>query len=43
MPDGLCRSEIVGLNMHKDDTPDSGGWIEVFDKGALLTLNVKPG
>lgn len=29
--------------MHKDDTPDSGGWIEIFDKGALLTLNAKTG
>ena len=26
-----------------DDTPDSGGWIEIFDKGALLTLNAKTG
>ncbi|MEP2985977.1 MAG: hypothetical protein ABJP08_22215 [Roseibium sp.] len=25
------------------DTPDSGGWIEIFDKGALLTLNAKTG
>jgi len=40
---GLRRSEIVGLDVHKDDTPDSGGWIEIFDKGALLTLNAKTG
>ena len=40
---GLRRSEIVSLDAHKDDTPDSGGWIEVFDKGALLTLNAKTG
>lgn len=40
---GLRRSEIVCLDMHKDDTPDSGGWIEIFDKGALLTLNAKTG
>ena len=40
---GLRRSEIVSLDVHKDDTPDSGGWIEVFDKGALLTLNAKTG
>jgi len=40
---GLRRSEIVSLDVGKDDTPDSGGWIEIFDKGALLTLNAKTG
>ena len=40
---GLRRSEIVSLDVHKDDTPDSGGWIEIFDKGALLTLDAKTG
>ena len=40
---GLRRSEIVSLDMHKDDTPDSGGWIEVEKEGALLTLNAKTG
>ncbi|WP_299793533.1 tyrosine-type recombinase/integrase [uncultured Marivita sp.] len=40
---GLRRSEIVSLDVHKDDTPDSGGWIEIFDMGALLTLNAKTG
>lgn len=40
---GLRRSEIVSLDMHKDDTPDSGGWIEIMEKGALLTLNAKTG
>ncbi|WP_121068511.1 tyrosine-type recombinase/integrase [Chachezhania antarctica] len=40
---GLRRSEIVSLDVHKDDTPDSGGWIEIFDKGTLLTLNAKTG
>lgn len=40
---GLRRSEIVSLDMHKDDTPDSGGWIEILEKGALLTLNAKTG
>jgi integrase len=40
---GLRRSEIVSLDVHKDDTPDSGGWIEIFDKGALLALNAKTG
>ena len=40
---GLRRSEIVSLDVHKDDTPDSGGWIEVFSDGVLLTLNAKTG
>jgi len=40
---GLRRSEIVSLDAHKDDTPDSGGWIEIFEDGALLTLNAKTG
>ncbi|WP_339639051.1 tyrosine-type recombinase/integrase [uncultured Sulfitobacter sp.] len=40
---GLRRSEIISLDVHKDDTPDSGGWIDIFDEGALLTLNAKTG
>lgn len=40
---GLRRSEIVSLDVHQDDTPDSGGWIEILEKGALLTLNAKTG
>ncbi|VVT01688.1 Site-specific recombinase XerD [Roseovarius sp. EC-HK134] len=40
---GLRRSEIVSLDVHKDDTPDSGGWIEIFEKGVLLRLNAKTG
>lgn len=40
---GLRRSEIVGLDHGKDDTPDSGGWVEILDDGALLTLHGKTG
>jgi len=40
---GLRRSEIVSLDVHKDDTPDSGGWVEIMEQGALLTLNAKTG
>ena len=44
---GLRRSEIVSLDVHKDDTPESRGWIEVLKGdeagGALLTLNAKTG
>ncbi|WP_289044236.1 tyrosine-type recombinase/integrase [uncultured Aliiroseovarius sp.] len=39
----LRRSEIVSLDVHKDDTPDAGGWVEIFDDGAVLTLNAKTG
>ncbi len=40
---GLRRSEIVSLDHGKNDTLDSGGWIEIMDDGALLTLNAKTG
>lgn len=40
---GLRRSEIVGLDAGRDDTPDARGWIEILDQGALLTLNAKTG
>ncbi len=40
---GLRRSEIVSLDVHKDDTPDSGGWVEIETKGALLFLRGKTG
>jgi hypothetical protein len=44
---GLPRSDIVSRDVHKDDTLDSGGWIEIMDGkdggGALLTLNAKTG
>lgn len=40
---GLRRSEIVGLDHGKDDTPDSGGWVEVLEDGVLITLRGKTG
>lgn len=40
---GLRRSEIVSLDIGKDDTPDSGGWIEILEEGVVLTLNAKTG
>ncbi len=40
---GLRRSEIVRLDVHKDDTPESGGWVEILEGGALLTLDAKTG
>ncbi|MGX5850865.1 site-specific integrase [Mesorhizobium sp. PL10] len=41
---GLRRSEIVGLDVGRDQTEDGGGWIEFFpDKGVLVTLRGKTG
>jgi integrase len=40
---GLRRSEIVSLDRHKDDTLDSGGWIDIMEQGVLLNLNAKTG
>lgn len=39
----LRRSEIVGLDHGRDDTPGSGGWVEVLEDGALITLRGKTG
>ena len=39
---GLRRSEIVGLDCRPEDGL-SGGWIEFFDDGLLLTLRGKTG
>lgn len=40
---GLRRSEIVCLDHGRDDTPDSGGWVDILDEGALITLRGKTG
>lgn len=40
---GLRRSEIVALDHGKDDTPDSGGWVEILEGGALIKLRGKTG
>lgn len=40
---GLRRSEIVGLDLKADQTDDGRGWIEIFDKGMLVTLRGKTG
>jgi integrase len=40
---GLRRSEIVSLDHGKDDTPDSGGWVNILEAGAILTLRGKTG
>ncbi len=40
---GLRRSEITGLDCSHDQTEDGRGWIEVLDKGILVTLRGKTG
>ncbi len=40
---GLRRSEIVGLALGRDQTEDGQGWIEILDKGMLVTLRGKTG
>jgi len=40
---GLRRSEITGLDLGRDQTQDGRGWIEIFDKGMLVTLRGKTG
>jgi integrase len=40
---GLRRSEIVSLDHGKDDTPDSGGWVDILEEGALIMLRGKTG
>lgn len=39
---GLRRSEIVGLDVWRDQTEDGRGWVDFFpDKGVLVTLRGK--
>jgi integrase len=41
---GLRRSEIVGLDITRDDNSDGAGWIEIFPgQGVLVTLRGKTG
>lgn len=40
---GLRRSEIVGLDLKADQTEVGRGWIDILDKGMLVTLRGKTG
>ncbi|MCO5164164.1 MAG: site-specific integrase [Mesorhizobium sp.] len=40
---GLRRSEIVGLDVGRDQTEDASGWVEILSKGMLVTLRGKTG
>lgn len=40
---GLRRSEIVGLDVGRDQTVDGRGWVEILDKGMIVNLRGKTG
>lgn len=40
---GLRRSEIVALDVGRDQTEDGHGWVEILDKGMLVSLRGKNG
>ena len=40
---GLRRSEIVGLDVNRDDTDDGKGWVEIEDGGAIIIQRTKTG
>lgn len=40
---GLRRTEIVGLDVGKDDSDDSRGWVEILNGGAVLHIKGKTG
>lgn len=40
---GLRRSEIVSIDLGKQDPPRSGGWIDIVEDGAVITLRGKTG
>ena len=40
---GLRRSELVALDMGRDDTPDARGWIDIMEAGVLVSIRGKTG
>lgn len=40
---GLRRSEVVGLDVAEKQTEDGRGWIEILERGLVLTLRGKNG
>ncbi|WID99725.1 site-specific integrase (plasmid) [Bosea vestrisii] len=40
---GLRRSEIVALDVGRDQSEDGRGWVEILEKGMLVTLRSKNG
>lgn len=40
---GLRRSEIVSIDLGKQHTPGTGGWIDIVEDGAVISLRGKAG
>ena len=40
---GLRRSEVVGLDAGPEQTEDGRGWVEILERGVVLTLRGKTG
>ena len=40
---GLRRSEIVSLDINRDDTDEGNGWVEIKDAGLILAFRGKTG
>lgn len=40
---GMRRSEIVGLDVDREDTEDGRGWVEIEDGGVIVILDTKTG
>jgi len=40
---GLRRSEIVGLDVGREQTDDGRGWVEILERGMIVTLRGKTG
>ncbi|GFE66977.1 tyrosine-type recombinase/integrase [Litoreibacter roseus] len=40
---GMRRSEIVGLDVNRDETEDGRGWVEIEKEGAIVILSTKTG
>ena len=40
---GFRRSEIVALDVNRDDTDDGKGWVEIEDGGAIIIQQTKTG
>jgi integrase len=40
---GLRRSEVVGLDVGREQTKDASGWVEILERGIVVTLRGKTG
>jgi integrase len=40
---GFRRSELVALDVNREDTDDGQGWVQTLDRGAIVTIQGKTG